>query len=118
MFEACERGGIRRVIHLSAIGGDRAQPSAFSATKYWGDQRLMARDLDWVILGPSVVLGRAAFGASALIRGLASLPLVPLMPGTEPLQVVQLSDIVATDLFFIKPGAPSHIALELPARSG
>src|SRR5690606_26159297 len=29
LFHACEQRGIRRVIHFSAIGVDRAQPSAF-----------------------------------------------------------------------------------------
>jgi uncharacterized protein YbjT (DUF2867 family) len=113
LFEACEQVGVRRVIHLSAIGVDQAQPSAFSATKYLGDQQLAARELDWVILRPSVVLGSPAFGASALIRGLASLPLLPLMPGTGALQVVQLSDLVATILFFLQREALSRVALEI-----
>jgi uncharacterized protein YbjT (DUF2867 family) len=113
LFEACEASGVRRVIHFSAIGVERAQPSRFSATKYDGDRHLMARHLDWVILRPSVVLGRPAFGASALIRALASLPVLPLMPGTQPLQVVQLEDVVATVSFFLKPDAPSRMALEL-----
>jgi uncharacterized protein YbjT (DUF2867 family) len=113
LFEACEQAGVRRVVHLSAIGVDRAQPSRFSTTKYTGDRRLMARDLDWVILRPSVVLGRPAFGASALIRGLASLPVVPLMPDTRPIQVVQLGDVLATISIFIAPDAPSRLELEL-----
>jgi len=113
LFLACERSGVRRVIHLSAVGVDRAQPSAFSASKYAGDRQLMARDLDWVILRPSVVFGRSVFGGSALIRALASLPLVPLMPNTQPLQVVQLEDVLKTVSFFLKPDAPSRIALEL-----
>jgi len=113
LFAACEQIGVRRVIHLSAIGVDRAQPSGFSATKYAGDRQLMARELDWVVLRPSVVLGRPVFGASALIRGLASLPLVPLMPHTQPIQAVQLNDLLATILFFIKPDAPSRVELEI-----
>jgi uncharacterized protein YbjT (DUF2867 family) len=113
LFAACEQLGIRRVVHLSAIGVDRAQPSRFSATKYTGDRDLMGRELDWVILRPSVVLGRPAFGASALMRGLASLPVLPLMPGTEPLQVVQLGDVLATISFFLRTEAPSRLQLEL-----
>lgn len=96
LFGACEQLGIRRVIHFSAIGVDREQPSNFSSTKYQGDKMLKARDLDWVILRPSVVLGRGAFGGSALFRGLAALPVVPLMSGTGLLQVVQLDDITET----------------------
>jgi uncharacterized protein YbjT (DUF2867 family) len=113
LFEACEQSGVRRIIHLSAIGVDRAQPSSFSATKYVGDRHLTARNLEWVILRPSVVLGRPAFGASALIRALASLPVVPLMPDTQPLQVVQLEDLLATVSFFLKPKTPSRLALEV-----
>src|SRR5688500_7970992 len=52
LFEACEAAGVRRVVHLSAIGVDRGTPSAFSRTKLEGDEGLMARDLDWVILRP------------------------------------------------------------------
>ena len=91
LFAACEQLGIRRVVHFSAIGVDRATPTEFSRTKLEGDQALMARDLDWIILRPSVVLGRAAYGASALMRALAALPVLPLMPNTGPLQVVQQS---------------------------
>lgn len=113
LFAACERAGIRRIIHFSAIGIDRAQPSAFSASKLAGDEALMARDLDWVILRPSVVLGRPVFGASALIRGLAALPVLPSLPNTAKLQAVRLEDVIETVLFFLQPTAPSKVALEL-----
>ncbi len=113
LFTACETLGVRRVVHFSAIGVDRETPTEFSRTKLAGDQALMARDLDWVILRPSVVLGRATYGASALMRALAVLPVLPLMPNTGPLQVVQLDEVVETVLFFLKPGAPSRLALEL-----
>jgi hypothetical protein len=60
-----------------------------------------------------VVLGRPAFGASALFRGLAALPVLPVMPATGSLQVVQLDDVVATVIFMLRPKSPSHMALEL-----
>ena len=113
LFAACESAGVRRVVHLSAIGVDRETPSEFSRTKREGDEALMRRDLEWVILRPSVVLGPAAYGGSALFRGLAALPILPVMPDTGPLQIVQLDDVVATVLFFLAPGAPSLVALDL-----
>ena len=105
--------GVRKVIHFSAIGVDREQPSSFSATKLAGDEALMARNIDWVILRPSVILGRPAFGASALFRGLAALPLLPVMPATGRLQVVQLDEVVETVVFFLRPESPSRVAVEL-----
>jgi uncharacterized protein YbjT (DUF2867 family) len=113
LFAACEQLGIRRVVHFSAIGVDRAAPTDFSRTKLDGDQMLMARDLDWVILRPAVVLGRATYGAGALMRALAALPLLPVMPNTGPLQVVQLDEVVETVAFFLGSDAPGRVALEI-----
>src|SRR5205085_3912137 len=113
LFEACERLQIRRVIHFSAIGVDRETPTAVSRSKLLGDLSLMERDLDWVILRPSVVIGRPAYGASALMRGLASLPAIPVMPNTGPLQIVLLEDVVRTVEHFLDPGAPTRKIVEL-----
>jgi uncharacterized protein YbjT (DUF2867 family) len=116
LFAACERAGVRRIVHISAIGIDREAPTAFSRTKLEGDKTLMARDLDWVILRPSVVVGRAAYGGSALIRGLAALPVVPVFPEAGPLQIVQLDDLTRTISFFVRPGAPARVALDVAGR--
>jgi uncharacterized protein YbjT (DUF2867 family) len=113
LFAACEQLQIRRVIHFSAIGVDRETPSAFSQTKLSGDLALMERDLDWIVLRPSVVIGRSAYGASALIRGLAALPLVPVMPGSGPLQIVLLEDVIRTVEFFLDPASPTRKIVEL-----
>lgn len=113
LFAACERRGVRRVVHLSAIGVDRGALTPFSESKLAGDAVLMARELDWVILRPSVVVGRPAYGGSALFRGLAALPVLPVMPGTGPLQVVQLDDVVETVVVFLQPQAPARVVLEV-----
>jgi len=113
LFRACESIGVRRVVHLSAVGVDRATPTAFSRTKLIGDQALMERDLDWVILRPSVVIGRAAYGGSALMRGLAAAPLLPVMPDTGPLQIVHLDDLVEAVVFFLKSDAPVRRAFDV-----
>ncbi len=111
--EACVERRIRRLVHFSAIGVDRATPSEFSESKAAGDAALMREDLDWVVLRPSVVLGAGASGAGSLFRGLAALPVLPLMPDTGPLQVVQLADVTRTVMFFLDPSAPGQVVLEL-----
>jgi uncharacterized protein YbjT (DUF2867 family) len=113
LFAACERAGVRRVIHFSAVGVDRETPTDFSRTKLQGDAALMQTKLDWVILRPSVVVGRAAYGGSALLRGLAALPLFPVMRATGNLQLVHLDDVVETVVFFLRPDAPTRQTLEL-----
>jgi uncharacterized protein YbjT (DUF2867 family) len=112
LFLACEKAGVRRVVHVSAIGVDRAS-TQFSRTKLAGDRALMALDLDWVILRPSVVIGQRAYGGSALIRALAALPILPRAPDAGLLQVVQLDDLVRTILFFVGPNSPKRLVLEI-----
>jgi uncharacterized protein YbjT (DUF2867 family) len=113
LFAALERAGVRRVVHISALGVDRDARTAFSASKRAGDSALAARDLDWVILRPSVVVGTAAYGGSALLRGLAALPLQPRLAEAGRLQVVQLQDLVETVVFFLQPQAPARLILEV-----
>jgi uncharacterized protein YbjT (DUF2867 family) len=112
LFLACEKAGVRRVVHVSAVGVDRAS-TEFSRTKLAGDRALMALDLDWVILRPSVVVGRQAYGGSALIRALAALPILPKVPDAGLLQVVQLNDLVRTISFFVNPNSPMRLVLEI-----
>ncbi|SFK00639.1 SDR family oxidoreductase [Bradyrhizobium sp. Gha] len=113
LYAACESAGVRRVILFSAIGSNRDARTDFSRSKRDGEAALMERDLDWVVLRPSVVVGRPAYGGSALLRGLASLPVLPAMPDTAAIQPVHLDDVVDTVVFFLQPGAPSRVALDL-----
>ena len=113
LWRACEQAGVRRVVQISAIGVDRGGVTDFSRSKKAGDEALEATRLDWVILRPSVVLGRQAYGGSALFRGLAALPAMPRIGDAGPLDVVQLDDVAETAVRLLQPGAASWVALEL-----
>lgn len=120
LFLACEQAKVRRVIQISALGVDRGTPTAFSRSKLDGDRALMARDLDWVIVRPSVVIGRAAYGGSALLRALASLPVIPRTVDAGEIQAVTMDDLTDGVAFFLKPDMPKCVALDLvgPRRYG
>jgi hypothetical protein len=60
-----------------------------------------------------VVVGRAAYGGSALFRGLAALPVLPVASNTGPLQIVQLDDVTSTIVWFLRPDASARVVLEL-----
>lgn len=113
LCEACRLAKVGKLIHFSAMGTDRETPSPFSKSKRSGEEAVTASGLDWIVLRPSVVLGRQAFGGSAAIRGLAALPVLPELPDTAELQVVQLGDVVETVLFFLRPEAPSRVMIDL-----
>jgi uncharacterized protein YbjT (DUF2867 family) len=113
LYAACEQAGVRRVVHISAAGVERGVVSEYSATKRAGEEALMATALDWVVLRPSVVVGRAAYGGSALFRGLAALPVTLDFPDAGPLQVVQLDELAATIVALSRRGAPARIAIDV-----
>lgn len=113
LFAACEADGVRRVIQVSAIGVGREGDTEFARTKHEADLDLQQRDLDWVILRPSVVIGDGAYGGSALLRGLAALPVVPVMTDMPALQPVLLDDVLSTIEYFIDPNTPSRVTLDL-----
>ncbi len=112
LYRAFAEVGGRRIVHLSALGADRAATD-FTRSKRAGDRVLMESGLDWVILRPSVVIGRNAFGGAALLRGLAALPILPVPPEAAPLQAVHLDDVLDTILFFLRSGAPAKVVLDV-----
>lgn len=94
LFRACARSGVRRVIQISALG-DPAD-GEFIASKHRGDAALAGLDLDWLVLRPSVVCSpRGSYGGTSLLRALAALPGVLLLPGDgqQKLQPVLLEDL-------------------------
>ena len=113
LIRACEKTRIARVVHLSAAGIDYKSLSDFSKMKLQGDQALMDSSLDWVILRPSVVIGRAAYGGSALMRGLAAMPFAVPLKEAGPLQLVHLDDVVETVFACLRNDVPHREILDL-----
>lgn len=93
LFRACERAGIARVIHLSALGAAEDGATAYQATKGVAEAALASSGLDYCVLRPSVVIG--AGGASTItLSALAALPVVPRIgPGTWRVQPVHVDDL-------------------------
>ncbi|HYD73484.1 MAG TPA: SDR family oxidoreductase [Candidatus Binatia bacterium] len=112
LFRACRAGGVRRVVQISAIGVEDAL-TPFARSKLAAEEALRSLDLDWLVLRPSIVFGEDVGGGSALLRGLAALPLIPLDADAGDLQIVQLNDVVKTVVRLTRPGAPARLVLDL-----
>jgi len=114
LFEACRIVGIRRVVQVSAAGVSPDAGTAFFRTKADADAALMGSDLEWVILRPGLVISPAAYGGTALLRGLASFPyLVPIVSGTKPIQTVSVDDVADAILASVEGKVPARRSYDL-----
>lgn len=98
LIRAMTRAGRPKLlIHVSIPGEANSDRTAFSRTKRRAEQLIRDSGLPFVILRPGIVLAPVAYGASALFRALAALP-VDLAPADwqAPFAAIGISDIVAT----------------------
>lgn len=97
-----------RVIQISAAGVSADADTAFFRTKAKGDGLLSNSPANHVILRPTLVLGREAYGASALLRALAAMPaVVPRVFERSQIQTVSLADVAHAVSLACDPKVPS-----------
>jgi uncharacterized protein YbjT (DUF2867 family) len=114
LFAACEDAGVRRVVHISAIGADANSPTEFGRGKAATEAALRASKLDWVILRPGLVLAPAVYGGSAMLFGLAAMPLwTPLLAVERPIQIVAAEDVAETVAWAVQPQSSARLVLDL-----
>ncbi|RJF88832.1 SDR family oxidoreductase [Oleomonas cavernae] len=111
---ACRIAGVRRLVHLSAAGVAAGRGTAFNQTKLAAEVLLAGEDLDWIILRPGLVLAPAAYGGTALLRGLAAFPyVVPAVYPASVVQVVSVEDVAAAVERAVAPATPARVSVDL-----
>lgn len=90
---ACAAAGVRRVIHVSALGAAADAPSLYLRSKAEGEAVLEAADLDLTVLRPSVIFGAGDRFLNLFARMQQVLPLVPLAGARVRFQPVWVQDV-------------------------
>ncbi|MFC7051886.1 SDR family oxidoreductase [Hansschlegelia quercus] len=94
LYAAAEAAAVRRFVQISAVGARPDAATRFMRTKGEADAALAASRLDWTILRPGLVIGPAAYGGTALLRGLANFPLVaPVIAGDALIQTIAVEEV-------------------------
>ncbi|MHA7968699.1 SDR family oxidoreductase [Rhizobium sp. CAU 1783] len=105
------------IVQISAPEDLAVAGTRFIATKLEADAALSRSGLPHVILRPTVVVGRNAYGGTALLRAIASMPLVlPLVDADSPLNAVHVSDLAAAVSDAIAGRIPSGSDLVVAGR--
>ncbi len=107
LFKACEKVGIKKIIHLSALGADEAANTEYASTKKACEDYLRGcENIDWVVLRPSLVFATGSYGGTSLMRGMASMPFFMGVPGfaNPAFQPIYVEDLAkAVRIFCEKP---------------
>lgn len=95
LFDACKKAGVKKVIHISALGSQEGT-TKYHTSKNKADEYLRASGLDYAILHPSIVYGDDG-KSTALFQALASFPITLIVgDGSQRLQPITIEDLVAT----------------------
>ena len=90
---ACQAQGVRRLVHVSALGVAPDAPSAYLRSKAAGEAALRAADLDLTLLRPSVIFGAHDRFINVFASLLAIAPVVPLAGHGARFQPVWVDDV-------------------------
>ena len=95
LADACNATGVRRVVHVSALGVGDAAPSRYLRSKAAGEAALKAAKLDLTILRPSVIFGEHDRFTNLFATLQALAPFVPLAGAQARFQPVWVQDVAA-----------------------
>lgn len=95
---AAKAAGIKRFVHMSALGAAKGTGSRYRETKAEGEGLVQSSSLDWTIFRPSLIFGSGDSFFGGVLKGLITAP-APFIPqigdGSFPFRPVWIGDVVA-----------------------
>jgi uncharacterized protein YbjT (DUF2867 family) len=91
----CTRLGIRRYLHMSALGADSKGPSMYQRSKGDGEAAVRSSALDWTIFRPSVIFGPDDRFLNTFATLAKFFPVLPIGGVDVKFQPVWVGDVAA-----------------------
>jgi uncharacterized protein YbjT (DUF2867 family) len=96
VLEAASASGIRRYLHMSALGTRADAASRYHQTKWAAEEAVRASGLEWTIFRPSIIYGRGDGLVTLLASMIRRLPAVPVIgSGRQRLQPIPVEQVAA-----------------------
>jgi len=95
LARACEASGVRRIIHISALGASLDSASMYQRSKARGEAVLLSAGLDVTVLRPSVMFGAEDKFLNTFARLQQMFPVIPLAGSQARFQPVWVEDVAS-----------------------
>jgi NADH dehydrogenase len=95
IIAACEANGVKRYLHMSALGADVNGPSRYQQSKGAAEALVRASKLEWTLFRPSVVFGPDDHFLNLFAKLQALTPVMFLAKAEARFQPVYVEDVAA-----------------------
>ncbi|MEY5097786.1 MAG: hypothetical protein RJA36_505 [Pseudomonadota bacterium] len=113
LARAMHAAGVRRLVHISALGASADGPSRYQRSKAAGEAVLREAGLELTLLRPSVMFGAGDNFFNLFARLQAAMPLMLLPGATSRLQPVWVGDVARAVLRCLQDPATAGQTYEL-----
>ncbi len=93
LIDGCRRAGVRRILHMSALGAAADAPSRYLRSKGEAQALVEASELEWTVFRPSVIFGRGDSFLSLFAKLVKWMPVVLLAAPQAKFQPVYVGDV-------------------------
>lgn len=113
IITAMQLVGLKRYLHMSALGADSHGPSMYQRSKGDGAAIVMTSNLDWTIFRPSVVFGAQDQFINLFAKLTKILPVMPLAHSGAQFQPVSVDDVASAFTKSLKMPNTIHQSYDL-----
>lgn len=114
LLAAARAAGVRRWVHMSALGTRPGARSRYHRTKWAGEERVRSSGLSWTIFRPSLIYGPEDEFTNLFARLARWSPVIPVMgPGTNLLQPIAVEPVARAFARAVGEGSAAGITYDL-----
>ena len=95
LIRACKTSGVRRIVHISALGAALDSASKYQRSKARGEAALLGSGLDVTVLRPSVIFGAGDSFLNTFANLQQVFPIIPLAGSDARFQPVWVGDVAS-----------------------